>query len=172
MKILASLVARRRPSFSSIQRQTRGYQIAIVGSGPSGCYTAKYLLSALRKRDANKNESNANDRHHQIDIIDRLPTPYGLVRYGVAPDHPEVKNVQNDFDTFFEASSEQNNRKQTHQPWRFWGNVQLGRDLQIEQLRKHYDAVVLAYGCEGDRQLSIPGSDLKGVLGAREFVAW
>jgi NADPH-dependent glutamate synthase beta subunit-like oxidoreductase len=128
------------------------YRIAIVGSGPSGCYTAKYLTSALEKQGIVGN--------HRVDVIERLPTPYGLVRYGVAPDHPEVKNVQNDFDQLFEKGVQ------------FYGNVQVGRHVTVDELRQAYDAVVLAYGCESDRKLNLPGEDLDGVLSAREFVAW
>lgn len=133
-------------------RRFLSYRVAIVGSGPSGCYTAKYIKSALDKKNIPDNT---------IDIIERLPTPYGLVRYGVAPDHPEVKNVQNDFDTLFEKGG-----------IRFYGNVQVGRDVSVQELRQLYDVVVLAYGCESDRKLGIPGQDLDGVLSAREFVAW
>lgn len=128
------------------------YRVAIVGSGPSGCYTAKYLQAAWKK---------AGKETPQIDVIERLPTPYGLVRYGVAPDHPEVKNVQNDFDDLF-----------TNKGVRFFGNVQVGNDVSLEDLRQAYHAVVLATGCESDRRLEIPGKELKGILTAREFVSW
>jgi len=94
-------------------------------------------------------------------VFDRLPTPYGLVRYGVAPDHPEVKNVQNDFDTLFQDKGV-----------RFLGNVNVGEDISVQELREKYDVVVLSYGCESDRKLGIPGEDLNGVLSARAFVAW
>lgn len=113
-----------------------------MGSGPSGCYTAKYLPSSF-----------------EIDFFERLPTPYGLVRYGVAPDHPEVKNVQHDFD-------------QLQDKTRLFANVTVGRDVSVQELRELYDAVVLSYGCESDRKLGIPGEELSGVLSAREFVAW
>lgn len=97
-------------------------------------------------------------------MLERLPTPFGLVRSGVAPDHPEVKNVQNDFTALFE---------QEDSPISFLGNVTVGKDVSLQELREHYDAVVLAYGCESDRKLGIPGEDtLTGVLSAREFVAW
>lgn len=122
-----------------------------MGSGPSGCYTAKYLLSTSRI-----------ERDVSIDVFERLPTPFGLVRSGVAPDHPEVKNVQNDFSALFE------NDKIS-----FFGNVCIGKDISLDELRQLYDVVVLAFGCESDRKLGIPGEEtLKGVLCAREFVAW
>lgn len=140
----------------------RCYSVAIVGTGPSGCYTAKYLLSSfdkLKKKDENVTCN--------IDMLERLPTPYGLVRYGVAPDHPEVKNVENDFAALFQEQSDQ-----IH----FWGNVPVGdttKGVSVEELRELYDVVVLAYGCESDRKLGIPGEDsLSGILSAREFVAW
>ena len=137
--------------------KVQSVSVAIVGSGPSGCYTAKYLLAALDKQEEQSNQL----QKHQIDVFDRLPTPYGLVRYGVAPDHPEVKNVQNDFDTLFQDKGV-----------RFLGNVSVGRDVSVHELRQCYDVVVLAYGCESDRKLGVPGESLYGVLSAREFVAW
>ncbi|CAB9522373.1 Probable ferredoxin/ferredoxin--NADP reductase [Seminavis robusta] len=133
--------------------------VAIVGTGPSGCYTAKYLLNAFDK----KSTTNSSGIH--IDMLERLPTPYGLVRYGVAPDHPEVKNVENDFAQLFVDS----NRIQ------FWGNVAVGSDavVSLEELRELYDVVVLAYGCASDRKLGLPGeTSLLGIVSAREFVAW
>ena len=126
---------------------TPSWKVAIVGSGPSGCYTAKYLNSALPA---------------QIDVLERLPTPYGLVRNGVAPDHPEVKNVQNDFDQLLVKSNIQ-----------FYGNVTVGEDISLNELREMYDIVVLSYGCESDRPFDfIKNSKLKGILSAREFVSW
>eukprot|EP00546_Thalassionema_frauenfeldii_P021338 CAMPEP_0178904034 /NCGR_PEP_ID=MMETSP0786-20121207/5481_1 /TAXON_ID=186022 /ORGANISM="Thalassionema frauenfeldii, Strain CCMP 1798" /LENGTH=467 /DNA_ID=CAMNT_0020575457 /DNA_START=305 /DNA_END=1708 /DNA_ORIENTATION=+ len=99
-----------------------------------------------------------------IDMLDRLPTPFGLVRSGVAPDHPEVKNVQNDFSALFETEK---------LPVSFFGNVKVGRDVSLNEIRSIYDIVVLAYGCESDRKLQIPGEDsLEGVISAREFVSW
>jgi adrenodoxin-NADP+ reductase len=141
----ASNVAHRllRRKTTTIPRRICSYSVAIVGSGPSGCYTAKYLPSS-----------------YQIDLIERLPTPYGLVRYGVAPDHPEVKNVQNDFDQSLPERT------------RLFANVTVGQDVSVKELREMYDAVVLAYGCQADRKLGVPGEELQGVLSAREFVAW
>ncbi|KAL3945204.1 MAG: hypothetical protein SGBAC_000677, partial [Bacillariaceae sp.] len=128
------------------------WKIAIVGSGPSGCYTAKYLNSKLEGS--------------QIDVLDRLPTPYGLVRNGVAPDHPEVKNVENDFDTLFEGNDDGHNLN-------FYGNVKVGTDISLKELREMYDVVVLAYGCESDKPFDfIKNSNLEGILSAREFVSW
>lgn len=112
---------------------------------------------------------NNNAATCKIDMLERLPTPYGLVRYGVAPDHPEVKNVENDFAALFENNND-NNRMT------FWGNVDVGNEtdgVSVEELRQLYDVVVLAYGCESDRKLGLAGEDqLSGILSAREFVAW
>ncbi|CAM6083606.1 unnamed protein product [Calypogeia fissa] len=122
-------------------------QICVVGSGPAGFYTAEKMLK--RFSDA------------KVDIIDRLPTPFGLVRSGVAPDHPETKLVINQFSRV--ASSERCS---------FFGNVCLGQDISLGVLRRLYHVVVLAYGAESDRQLRIPGEELPGVHSAREFVWW
>lgn len=140
-------------------RRASSWKVAIVGSGPSGCYTAKYLQSAL----APKEGTDLSSTRVKIDILERLPTAYGLVRNGVAPDHPEVKNVQNDFDQLL--TKKENNIQ-------FYGNVNVGKDVSLKELRELYDVVVLAYGCESDRPLQIPGNDLDGILSAREFVAW
>ncbi len=142
-------------------------KVAIVGSGPSGCYTAKYLRAALTKLLPTTTTSTTTTTMpslFRLDIFERLPTPFGLVRFGVAPDHPEVKNVQNDFTELFQ---------QQHDEVQLIGNVHVGTDVSLQELRQWYDIVVLAYGCEADRKLNIPGEDtLQGVLSAREFVAW
>lgn len=121
--------------------------ICVVGSGPAGFYTAEKLLKTL---------PNA-----QVDIIDRLPTPFGLVRSGVAPDHPETKIVVNQF-----------TRVAQHQRCSFFGNIKLGSSISLLDLRELYHSVVLAYGAESDRTLKIPGEDLSGIHSAREFVWW
>ncbi|KAJ1626403.1 hypothetical protein T492DRAFT_596714 [Pavlovales sp. CCMP2436] len=127
------------------------WRVAIVGSGPAGFYTADALLKG--------------SKDVRVDIFDRLPAPFGLVRYGVAPDHPEVKNVTERF-TGIAASPRV----------RFAGNVRVGdgtaSTVTVEELRGHYDALVLACGAEGDRRLNLPGEELRGVSSAREFVAW
>jgi adrenodoxin-NADP+ reductase len=140
---------------------TTPFRVAMVGSGPSACYTAKYLPTML--------PDHASCR---IDFFERLPTPYGLVRFGVAPDHPEVKNVTNDFDKLF--ANDQARKRGAQSRNFYWGNVTVGRDISLEQLRQKYHAVVLAYGCQSDRPLAIPGYDIitTGILSAREFVAW
>ncbi|TYH08310.1 hypothetical protein ES288_A07G004700v1 [Gossypium darwinii] len=132
-------------SFSTIS--SHPLRVCIVGSGPAGFYTAEKILKT--------------HQGSQVDIIDRLPTPYGLVRSGVAPDHPETKNVINQF-----SRVAQNGRCS------FLGNVALGYSISLVELRELYHVVVLAYGAESDRVVGIPGEDLKGVHSAREFVWW
>ncbi|CAM9795659.1 unnamed protein product [Scytosiphon promiscuus] len=129
----------------------RPLRVCVVGSGPAGFYVTKYLLKEEAELGCNL----------AIDIVDKLPTPFGLVRFGVAPDHPEVKAVQNDFDQV--ASDPRVS---------FFGNVCFGRDISVEELSELYDVVVLAYGAAGDRKLTVPGADLKGVFAARSFVSW
>ena len=121
--------------------------VAIVGSGPAGFYTADALLKA--------------DPACRIDIIDRLPTPYGLIRFGVAPDHEKTKNVMRGFART--ASDDRVN---------FYGDVDIGEALSLDELREMYDAVVLAVGAAHDRRLGIPGEDKAGVVGSASFVNW
>ena len=128
-----------------------GPRVCVVGSGPSGFYATKYLL---------KLHEGAT-----VDLIDRLPTPFGLVRSGVAPDHPEVKNVSVDFESVAAEFAEQGR-------FRFLGNVEVGKDVELAELRASYDAVLLAYGASSDRTLGVEGEDLPGVGSARSFVNW
>jgi len=121
--------------------------IAIVGSGPSAFYAAEHLQK--------------NVPGVEIDMFDRLPTPYGLVRGGVAPDHQKIKSVTKIYD-----------RLASQPGFRFLGNVEVGRDLSREELRRSYDAVIYAVGAQSDRALGIPGEDLAGSHPATEFVAW
>ncbi|KAG9454656.1 hypothetical protein H6P81_007560 [Aristolochia fimbriata] len=126
---------------------SRQLHVCIVGSGPAGFYTAEKMLKA--------------NKEAEIDIIDRLPTPFGLVRSGVAPDHPETKIVINQF-----------TRVATNERSSFIGNVSLGSSISLLDLRNIYHVVVLAYGAESDRSFGIPGEDLLGIHSAREFVWW
>ena len=126
-------------------------RVAIVGSGPAGFYAAGHLLKAKSHPDLCV----------QVDMFDRLPTPWGLVRAGVAPDHPNIKAVSR----VYEKTAE-------HPEFRFYGNVELGRDLAHDDLVQRYHAVIYAVGAQTDRRMGIPGEDLPGSWAATEFVAW
>jgi len=139
-----------------------------VGSGPSGFYTAKYLLKEVASTADNPLQCS-------IDILEKLPTPYGLVRSGVAPDHPDVKNVENEFAAILDSPpTSPNNNNSSPNPIQFYGNVNVGStsSITLPELLELYDAVVLTYGCDSDRSLGIPGEELEGVHSAREFVSW
>jgi ferredoxin--NADP+ reductase len=123
-------------------------RVAVIGAGPAGLFLVDSLLKA-------------KDRDVSIDVIERLHSPYGLVRYGVAPDHAKIKSVITTFHKTLE-----------NERVRFLGNVNFGTDLTIEDVRRHYDAVVYAVGAPHDRRLGIPGEDLPGSISATEFVAW
>ena len=122
-------------------------RVAVVGSGPAGFYAAGALLSA--------------DPPVEVDVFERLPTPWGLVRLGVAPDHPKLKTVSRAFERIAEQPG-----------FRFLGNVELGRDIHHADLVRLYDAVIYAVGAQTDRRLGIPGEDLRGSWAATELVAW
>jgi ferredoxin--NADP+ reductase len=122
-------------------------RVAVVGSGPAGFYAAGSLLDA--------------EVPVEVDMIERLPTPWGLVRLGVAPDHPKLKTVSRAFE-----------RIAVKPGFRFLGNVEVGRDLAHADLTRLYDAVVYAFGAQTDRRLEIPGEELPGSWSATEFVAW
>ena len=121
--------------------------IAIIGSGPAGCYLADHLLRLIPTAS--------------IAILEKLPVPFGLVRYGVAPDHQSTKNVTRIFDRLLSRDCV-----------RFFGNVEVGRDVKLDELRALYDVVVLATGASHDRRLGIPGEALEGVTGSGAFVGW
>ncbi|MEK7233248.1 MAG: FAD-dependent oxidoreductase [Elusimicrobiota bacterium] len=133
---------------SAVGTPERPLCVAIIGAGPSGFYAAEALLKApgLTVR---------------VDIYDRLPTPFGLARGGVAPDHQKIKSVVAVYEKVAMDARV-----------RFLGNVMLGRDINIEDLRARYDQIVYAVGCESDRRMSIPGEDLVGSYSATEFVGW
>jgi ferredoxin--NADP+ reductase len=126
----------------------RPLRVAVIGAGPTGFYTADHLL----RQDGVVVE---------VDLFDRLPTPYGLVRLGVAPDHQKIKSVTVAFD------------KVAADPrFRFFGHVELGKDIDVEDLRRHYHQIVYCTGAQTDRRMGIPGEDLRGSHPATEFVAW
>jgi ferredoxin/flavodoxin---NADP+ reductase len=122
-------------------------RVAVVGSGPAGFYAAGHLLDA--------------EEPAEVDMIERLPTPWGLVRLGVAPDHPKIKAVSKAFE-----------RIAAQPGFRFLGGIEVGRDLTHEDLVRLYDAVVYAVGAQSDRRMGIPGEDLPGSWSATELVAW
>src|ERR687893_122437 len=122
-------------------------RVAIVGAGPAGAFAAHCLLRA--RGDA------------EIDLFERLPTPWGLLRGGVAPDHQEIKRLDETFE-----------RQTLERGCRFLGNVEVGTDVSHAELMRHYTAVVYATGAQTDKSLGIPGEDLPGSRAATEFVAW
>ena len=123
-------------------------RVAVVGSGPAAFYAAGHLLASEAPRA-------------EVDMIERLPTPWGLVRLGVAPDHPNLKTVSRAFEKIAQRPG-----------FRFLGNVEVGRDVTHDELAALYDAVVYAVGSQTDRRLGIPGEDLPGSWAATELVAW
>jgi ferredoxin--NADP+ reductase len=126
-------------------------RVAVIGSGPAGFYAAGHVL---------KNKTHP-DVVAQVDMYDRLPTPWGLVRAGVAPDHPNIKAVSRVYE-----------KTAAHAEFRFFGNVEFGRDIHQDDLTSRYHAVVYAVGAQTDRRMDIPGEDLPGSWAATEFVAW
>ena len=124
------------------------YKIAIVGAGPAGYFTAQALQNAQ-----------TDELTFTIDMIERLPTPWGLVRSGVAPDHPKIKTVSKVFEKIAKESG-----------FRLFANVELGKDISLKDLRDQYDAVVLATGAAAGRKLGIAGEDLENVLSSADFV--
>jgi ferredoxin--NADP+ reductase len=132
----------------SVGHEGRPLRVAIVGAGPSGFYAAGQLLSS-------------KDLAVEVDMIERLPTPWGLVRGGVAPDHPKIKSVSRVYEKIAKRPG-----------FRFFGNVEVGSDVSHEDLLGWYHAVVYAIGTAGDRRMGIPGEDLPGSWSATEFVGW
>jgi ferredoxin--NADP+ reductase len=127
--------------------EQRPLRVAVVGSGPAGFYAAGALLG--------------REVPVEVDMIERLPTPWGLVRLGVAPDHPKLKSVSRAYERIAERPG-----------FRFLGNVEIGRDLHHSDLARLYDALIYAVGAQSDKRLGIPGEDLPGSWPATEFVAW
>ena len=126
------------------------YKIAIVGAGPAGYFTAQAFQKAQN-----------DELTFSIDMIERLPTPWGLVRSGVAPDHPKIKTVSKVFEKIAKETG-----------FRLFANIELGKDVSLKDLRDQYDAVVLATGASVGRKLGIAGEELKNSLSAAEFVPW
>lgn len=134
---------------SQLGTESRPLRVAVIGAGPSGFYAADALF---------RSELNV-----KVDAFDRLPTPYGLLRGGVAPDHQKMKSVGAYYDRVATNNAEN---------FAFIGNVNVGEDITIDELKTFYDALVFTYGAESDKKTGLPGEDLPGVHGAREFVAW
>ena len=128
----------------------KSYKIAIVGAGPAGYFAAQALQNLA-----------SEETSFSIDMIERLPPPWGLVRSGVAPDHPKIKTVAKVFEKIA-----------TTEGFRLFANVEMGSDLTIEQLKEKYDAVVIATGSAVGKKLGIPGEDLPGSMSAATFVPW
>ena len=126
----------------------RPLRVAVVGSGPSGMYAADALVSQ-------------QDVPVTVDVIDKLPVPFGLVRYGVAPDHISIRSVRDTLDKVLEKPGV-----------RFIGNLEVGVDISVATLHEYFDALVFTYGASRDRRLSIPGEDLDASVAATDLVAW
>jgi ferredoxin--NADP+ reductase len=134
----------------------RPYHVAIVGSGPSGYFAAASLL-----KFADSDDDASQKRDVRVDMLEMLPTPWGLVRSGVAPDHPKIKSISAQFE------------KTALDPrFRFFGNIVVGDHVQAAELAERYDAVIYAVGAQSDRSLGIPGEDLPGSVAAVDFVGW
>lgn len=131
----------------------RPYHVAIVGSGPSGFFAAASLLKFADSPDS--------DRDVRVDMLEMLPTPWGLVRSGVAPDHPKIKSISAQFD-----------KTAADARFRFFGNIKVGEHVTPGELAQRYDAVVYAIGAQSDRALNIPGEELPGSVAAVDFVGW
>ena len=156
----------------SVERPLR---VAIIGSGPSGFYAAEELLAGSpstapfdQHGQAGFSITRLPDGHGQagkaivkVDMYDRLPAPFGLVRYGVAPDHPKIKNVIRIYE-----------KTANHPDFSFFGNVMVGKDIAVVDLQKYYEAILFACGSQTDNKLGIPGENLAGSYTATEFVAW
>ncbi|MBV9320664.1 MAG: FAD-dependent oxidoreductase [Mycobacterium sp.] len=130
----------------------RPYHVAIVGSGPSGFFAAASLLKAA---------DSADGIDVAVDMLEMLPTPWGLVRSGVAPDHPKIKSISRQFEKTGEDPR-----------FRFFGNVVVGKHVEVAELAEQYDAVIYAVGAQSDKSLNIPGEDLPGSIAAVDFVGW
>ena len=131
----------------------RPFRVAIIGSGPAGIYAADILTKSQEVAEGEVQVS--------IDLLESLPAPYGLIRYGVAPDHPRIKGIMNALHKVLDRGD-----------IRFFGNVSYGRDVTLAELRSFYDAIIFATGATKDAVLSIPGIELEGSFGGADFVSW
>ncbi len=140
---------------------SRPLRVAIVGAGPAGMYAAGHLLEGAGGTFLDGRLQHLVNRPVEVDVFERLPVPWGLVRHGVAPDHPDKKRVQQVYEDIAARPG-----------FRYFGHVELGKHVSVAELGEWYDAVIYAVGASGDAALGIPGEDLPGLLSAREFVAW
>ena len=140
-------------SNSAESTSTRPLRVAIVGAGPAGVYAADILTKS--------NEVKGGDFQVSIDLFEAYPAPYGLIRYGVAPDHPRIKGIVNALHKVLDRGD-----------IRFLGNVTYGRDLTLHDFRAFYDAVIFSTGAIKDADLDIPGIGLEGSFGGADFVSW
>ena len=122
-------------------------RVAVIGSGPAGIYASDLLVKS--------------GTEVQVDLFEKMPAPFGLIRYGVAPDHPRIKGIVQSLHNVMEREE-----------IRFLGNIEVGRDISVEELRDYYDAIVFATGATADQSMGIPGEDLHGNYGAGEFVGF
>ena len=138
-------------------------RIAVIGSGPAGFYAAGHLLkdSGAGGHSAGGSGAGGHSINFEVDMIERLPTPWGLVRSGVAPDHPKIKSVTRIYE-----------KTAAHPRFRFFGNIVFGEHVSREELLAHYHAIVYATGTPVDRPLGIPDEDLPGSHAATDFVGW
>ncbi len=146
---------------SSLGTPENPLRVAIVGSGPAGFYAAEHLLKRNPDGNGREAEQPAGSVCVEVDMFDRLPTPFGLVRAGVAPDHPKIKSVIRVYE-----------KTAAREGFQFFGNVHIGADVTVAELEERYHAIISAYGTATDRRLGIPGEDLPGSHAATEFVAW
>ncbi|MGG5175122.1 FAD-dependent oxidoreductase [Pseudarthrobacter sp. J1763] len=140
-------------SSTTVGTAERPLRVAVIGSGPAGVYAADILTKSEAVKSGELTVS--------IDLFDRYPAPYGLIRYGVAPDHPRIKGIVNALHKVLDRGD-----------IRFFGNVEYGTDITIDDLRSHYDAVIFATGAIKDADLNIPGIELDGSYGGADFVSW
>lgn len=131
----------------SLGSEQRPLRVAIVGSGPSGFYAAEHLFKS--------------EAHVDVHMFERLPAPFGLVRFGVAPDHAKIRNVIKTYE-----------KTAAREGYHFWGNVTIGRDLRVDELHDWFDAIIYAFGAQTDRKLDIPGIELERSYTATAFCAW
>ena len=126
---------------------TTPVRVAVVGSGPAGIYASDLLVKS--------------DLDVQIDLFEKMPTPFGLIRYGVAPDHPRIKGIVQSLHNVMEKEE-----------IRFLGNIEVGKDITVEEMREYYDAIIFATGATADKEMGIPGEDLPGSIASVDFVGW